>query len=383
MNQTGKMRIVVKVGSSSLAKKQGGCDQQKMSLLVDAITALRDEGHEVVLVSSGAVASGYCLLGYEQRPRTIVAKQAAAAIGQSILMEHYSALFAAYNYHIAQILLTRSDFSNQERYRHAFQTMSLLLSRNITPIINENDTVSVAELTFGDNDMLGSLVAGMLHADIYIILTDTDGIYNKDPRNNPDAKRFDKVATITDEIKAVAGGSGSSLGTGGMQSKVIAAETALKVGTRTFIGRLSSKDSLLHVINGTGEGTYIGDFGGINSDTSTTHATEKRESVSTQKQWIALHSAIAGRLHVDAGAQEAIQQRKSSLLPAGITSVEGDFSQGDVVEVYAPTGLIGRGVCRYDSELLRQIISEPQREKPFTEAIHRDQWVSLPHLIQK
>ncbi|WP_232696713.1 glutamate 5-kinase [Brevibacillus daliensis] len=375
MSQNGKMRIVVKVGSSSLSKKHGGNDPEKMSLLVDAIAALRNEGHEVVLVSSGAVASGYRLLGYEQRPRTVVAKQAAAAIGQSILMENYSARFATHQYKIAQILLTRDDFSNQERYRHAFQTMSLLLARGITPIINENDTVSVTELTFGDNDMLGALVAGMLHADLYIILTDTDGIYDRDPRNNPEAKRYDMVETITDEIKAVAGGSGSSLGTGGMQSKVIAAETVLKVGTKSFIGRLSNQKSLLQVISGNGEGTYIGC-----TDPST--LTARKEQVSTQKQWIALHSAIAGRLHVDVGAAHALLHRHSSLLLAGIIGTEGDFHTGDVVEVYGPEGLIGRGVSRMSSEEMRVLLldngQEPKTEKPSGEAINRDHWVSLP-----
>jgi len=363
---TTKKRVVVKVGSSSLASVHGGCDLEKLTLLVNALSQLKAEGHEVVLVSSGAVASGYSKLGYRQRPRTLVAKQAAAAIGQSILMQQYTSLFSQKGYTIAQILLTRGDFSDRERYKHAFETLSLLLSRGIIPIINENDTVSVAELTFGDNDMLGALVAGLIHADLYTILTDTDGFYDKDPRTHLDAKRIPFLDDITPEVEAACGKAGS-LGTGGMYSKVLAGRTALQVGIPTFIGRASHADSLKQILNGDGEGTYIG--------WNTTGA--DKSSVSTRKQWIALHSPVSGQIWVDDGAAHALLQQQKSLLFAGVKNVQGTFQRGEVVEVLANDQIIGRGIIRFDSTELQVAVSSHKRMTLQGEVIHRDQWIAV------
>nr|WP_206529576.1 glutamate 5-kinase [Brevibacillus sp. SYP-B805] len=360
-----KMRIVIKAGSSTLAFPQGGCDLRKMSRLVNAISKLKADGHEIVFVSSGAVASGYKLLGYQQRPRTLVAKQAAAAIGQSVLMQTYSTLFAEHNLTIAQILLTRSDFSDRERYHHAFQTLSLLLAKNIIPVINENDTVSVAELTFGDNDMLGALVAGLVHADFYIILTDTNGLYDKDPRKHPDAKRISSLPAITEEIEQLAGGA-SRLGTGGMRSKLLAAKTALALGVPSFIGQMESDDDLRHIVHGAGNGTYIG------------FSRENRQPgfLPKNKQWIALHSPVHGRISVDDGAAEALLAKQRSLLAAGIKEVAGSFAAGDVIEVYHNDRLIGRGVSRLAASDLGALLASAAADgKRGSTVIHRDQWI--------
>ncbi|MFM1653127.1 glutamate 5-kinase [Brevibacillus sp. B_LB10_24] len=361
-----KKRIVVKVGSSSLASPLGGCDPAKLSAIVSNISRLHADGHETVLVSSGAVASGYAQLGYKQRPRTLAAKQAAAAIGQGMLMQQYAALFGQNNCTVAQILLTRGDFSDQERYRHAFQTISLLLSRKVLPIINENDTVSVAELTFGDNDMLGALVAGLVHADLYVILTDTDGLYDKDPRKHPDARRIPFLRTVTAEAEALAGSAGA-LGTGGMASKLKAAKTAHSLGIPCFIGRANGDDGLLSILAGEGVGTYVG----------MTQEQTKKWNVSTRKQWIALHSAVHGKLHVDKGAADALLNKNKSLLAAGIQSVEGSFSAGEVVEVLCGDALIGRGISRYGAEELREALPSSEGNRLEGEVINRDYWVTL------
>ncbi|MET3292696.1 UNVERIFIED_CONTAM: glutamate 5-kinase [Brevibacillus sp. OAP136] len=359
-----KQRIVVKVGSSSLAAAQGGCDPVKMSRLVAAISLLRKQGHEIVLVSSGAVASGYRMLGYQQRPRTLVAKQAAAAIGQSMLMQKYTDLFAEHNCTIAQILLTRGDFSDRERYQHAFETLSLLLSKKVVPIINENDTVSVAELTFGDNDMLGALVAGLVHADLYIILTDTNGLYDKDPRKHENASRIPYLDSITPDIEALAGDAGS-LGTGGMRSKLIAAKTAQSLGLPSFIGCMTDETDLLSIVAGEGNGTYVGYLEDI----------ESLPALPTRKQWIALHSPTSGQIYVDSGAADAILQNQRSLLIAGIKNVGGDFLQGDVVEVFTEDEtLIGRGISRFDASALRSVLSPEGTLRRNGTVIHRDQW---------
>lgn len=214
MERKNRKRVVVKIGSSSLTNKNGGLSLPKLSTFVNDIALLKDEGHEVVLVSSGAVAAGFKALGYPTRPVTTEGKQAAAAVGQGLLVESYNQLLQKHGYLGAQILLTRSDFSEQTRYRNAHNTLETLLKRNVIPIINENDSVSVDELTFGDNDMLSALVAGLIHADTLLICTDTNGLYSADPSVNPDAKKFHFLSEITPEIEALAEQTGSRVGTG-------------------------------------------------------------------------------------------------------------------------------------------------------------------------
>ncbi|WP_236687334.1 glutamate 5-kinase, partial [Geobacillus sp. ZGt-1] len=218
-----RQRVVVKIGSSSLTDPKGGLCHDKLFDHVEAIAYLKQLGHDVILITSGAVAAGFGPLGYPARPTTIAGKQAAAAVGQSLLMQAYSSAFAQFGFTAAQLLLTRSDFYSRERFRNLFATITTLLENGAVPIINENDSVSIEELTFGDNDMLSALVAGFLHADALILLTDINGLYDANPKTNPQAKKYAFLPEITDEMIEAAGGIGSAVGTGGMRSKLLAA----------------------------------------------------------------------------------------------------------------------------------------------------------------
>ena len=358
-----KKRIVVKIGSSSLTNPKGEIDHDKLQDHIAALSALKQEGHDVLLVSSGAVAAGFRRLGYSSRPVTLKGKQAAAAVGQSLLIQYYSELFSKHDIHTAQILLTRTDFSKKERYKNAYATFTELLERDIVPIINENDTVSVSELTFGDNDMLSALVSGLIHADHLIILTDINGLYDINPKN-PNAKQIHYLTAITDESLKIAAGSGSKLGTGGMQSKLIAARTALQSGVKVFIGNGKGEKKLIDVINGHGDGTYI--------------ENEQHTPLPNPKQWISI-TEVSGKIYIDNGAAEAILSKGKSLLPAGIYKLEGVFRKGDVVEVYSENQLLGRGEVHYSSEELAQALGKRTNEIVTTsiEVIHRDKWVRI------
>ncbi|ASN03580.1 glutamate 5-kinase [Virgibacillus necropolis] len=253
----GKKRVVVKIGSSSLTNMKGEIDHERLEDHIHALAALRRENYEVILVSSGAVAAGFTRLGYTSIPSTRKRKQAAAAVGQSLLIQCYIEKFRELDIVPAQLLLTRDDFSNHERFRNAFSTITELLEQGILPIINENDTVAINELTFGDNDMLSALVSGYVHADQLIILTDINGLFDENPRLNPLAKRYDYLEDITEEMMDAADGSGSKFGTGGMKSKLHAARTAMSLGVPIFIGDGSGAEKLLNILKGTGDGTYI------------------------------------------------------------------------------------------------------------------------------
>ncbi|MEP9406435.1 glutamate 5-kinase [Peribacillus frigoritolerans] len=358
-----KKRIVVKIGSSSLTNTQGEIDQNKFSDHIQAVAALRKAGHEVVLVSSGAVATGFRKLGYPTRPVTLKGKQAAAAVGQSLLIQSYMEQLGNFGIVPAQILLTRKDFSKKDRYKNAYATLMELLERGILPIINENDTVSVEELTFGDNDMLSALVSGLVHATNLIILTDINGLYDSNPQTNPGAKRFDELSEVTADLLQMAEGAGSNVGTGGMKSKLIAAQTALSLGVKVFIGSGLGSDKLLTILEGNGDGTYIGN--------------EDMTMVTKNKQWISLHSQVSGKIFVDEGAERALVSNGSSLLPAGIYEIKGAFNKGDVVEVFGVNGLLGRGEVLYSDEELKQAMGKRTSELVITsiEVIHRDKWV--------
>ncbi|GFZ89907.1 glutamate 5-kinase 1 [Compostibacillus humi] len=358
-----KERIVVKIGSSSLTNEKGELDLEKLRDHVHALAKLRQENHEVILVSSGAVAAGFRGLGYSSRPVTVKGKQAAAAVGQSILIQTYMEEFRQFQVTAAQILLTRSDFSNRVRYQNAFATITELLDRGVLPIINENDTVAVDELTFGDNDMLSALVSGFVHADRLIILTDINGIYTDNPKTNPEAMKYDKLDEITKEMIKQAGAAGSKVGTGGMKSKLLAAKTAQSLGVSVFIGNGKGKDKLLNVLAGKGNGTYINEL-----DTT----------LNTRKQWIALHSESFGRIYVDEGAQDAILYHGKSLLSAGVFKVKGTFEKGDVVEVIGTEGFLGKGEVKCSSEELKGWMDQ-QKGTRAIEVIHRDQWVEMKY----
>ncbi|WP_100406905.1 glutamate 5-kinase [Bacillus solitudinis] len=367
----GRQRIVVKIGSSSLTTKQGALSMEMLSDHVNALALLKQQGHEVILISSGAVAAGFSELGYPFRPITIAGKQAAAAVGQGLLMQGYIELFKRHNITPAQLLLTRQDFENQERFSNAYSTISELLKRGALPIINENDSTSIEELTFGDNDMLSALVSGFIHAQTLCILTDVNGLYDDNPTTNPNAKKFHYLPEVTDELMMLAGGAGTKVGTGGMKSKVSAAKTALSLGVNVFIGRGSGKQKLIDIISGKGDGTYLGSF-------------QHDPVMPTVKQWIALHSTSSGRIIIDDGAEKAVLAHGKSLLPAGVVSVEGTFNEHDVVEVFNKEGyILGKGKSNVSSEQLHRVKGlsstdaqlQTGRLKP--EIIHRNNWVSL------
>lgn len=366
-----KKRVVVKIGSSSLTDEHGGLSKKKLFEHVNAIARLKKEGYEIILISSGAVSAGYGDLGYPSRPVTIRGKQAAAAVGQGLLVQAYTEAFKKHGIVCAQLLLTRDNFQNKEQYQNAYSTISELLKRQVLPIINENDSVSIAELTFGDNDMLSALVSGLMHADFLIILTDINGLYEDDPRKNQNAKRYDFLPEVTDELlEKTEATSGSKVGTGGMKSKLMAAKTALALGVSVFIGQGQGEEKLIEILNGNGDGTYIG-----RNDLS---------AVRNSKAWIALHSVISGNVEVDDGAVKAILQEGKSLLPAGVKRVSGFFQSGDVVQIInKEQQLIGKGIVNYSSEELKEVMGMPSQRamektnRTHPEVVHRDQFVAI------
>ncbi|WP_102347128.1 glutamate 5-kinase [Bacillus sp. Marseille-P3661] len=365
-----KQRIVVKIGSSSLTNTNGGLSIEKLAEHVEALSLLKRFGHEVILISSGAVAAGFKGLGYPTRPVTIAGKQAAAAVGQGLLMQGYTEQFKKHNIVTAQLLLTRSTFSNKDQYNNAYSTLSELLKRDVLPIINENDSISVDELTFGDNDMLSALVSGLVHANFLVILTDVNGLYDQNPKDNPKAKKYNFLPEITDALFESASSSGSKMGTGGMKSKVEAARTALSLGVNVFIGTGEGSEKLVDILSGKGDGTYIGH--------------PNQAGVTNLKQWLSLHSKVAGVIEVDQGAVQALLEKGKSLLPAGVTNILGDFVAGDVVEVVSPKGeVIGRGEVNYSSlDLVKVKGLSTDEAKGMIDhdqsvVIHRNQWVTL------
>ena len=353
------MRIVVKIGSSSLTTKQQ-IDASKLQDHVDAVAFLKKLGHEVIIVSSGAVAAGFKRLGYPSRPVTIKGKQAAAAIGQSILIQHYSDLFTSHNLYVAQLLLTRDDFTQKKRYQNAHATLAELLERNIIPIINENDTVSIAELTFGDNDMLSALVAAHMHADFLMILTDINGLYTDNPNTNKAAIRINFVEDISDQLLTMASDTSSSVGTGGMTSKLTAAKYAIENGVHTFIGTGYGQEKLYDIMNYAGDGTYF---------------KKKVEYNRSIKRWLTLTESN-GTIFIDAGANEAIVNGGKSLLVTGITHCTGHFEQGDVVDVCYHDQIVGRGEIECSFYELTELINDTNKKRSKV-IIHRDAWVKL------
>ena len=252
-------RIVFKVGTSSLTNPDGSLSRQKVKVITQQLALLHESGHELILVSSGAVAAGFGALGFKKRPTKVADKQASAAVGQGLLMEEYTANLLLRNIVSAQILLTQDDFADQRRYKNAHQALSVLLNRGAIPIINENDTIATQEISVGDNDTMGAIVAENANADLLIILSDIDGLYTGDPRNNPDAQLIDTVFSITPEIKELAGTKGTTLGTGGMITKIHAAEISMNAGIDMIIANGTKPELLYNIIDGEKVGTkFIG-----------------------------------------------------------------------------------------------------------------------------
>lgn len=302
---------------------------------------LKDEGHEVLVVSSGAVAAGYRKLGCLERPTSLPEKQAAASIGQGLLMEAYSELLLSHGYVASQILITRSDFLNENRYNNVRNTLNVLLERGIIPIVNENDTVTVDRLRFGDNDTLSAKVAGLVDANMLIILSDIEGLYNADPRTNSDALLVEKVHNITPAIEAAAGDSGSTVGTGGMRSKIDAVKIAMASGISTFLGKAGTKNILVDAVNENAKGTYFV------PKTDNTNLDQK-------KQWIAFNSGPEGEVYITEEAKAKMINQKTGLLREGIVEINGEFKKGSVVRIMDHEGnSVGLGVINFSYEQLK------------------------------
>lgn len=334
------MRIVVKVGSNILAGAKVGLNERRIGALAKAISGLHDGGVEVAVVSSGAIAAGMKRLGLKQKPTEIRLKQAAAAVGQSVLMWTYEKSFQAYGKKVAQVLLTRDDLSDRKRYLNAKNTLLTLLAHGVIPVINENDTVATDEIKFGDNDQLAALAAALLEADRLVILSDVDGLYSEDPRGNPNARLIRAVSKITKEMLEKAGGA-SGMGTGGMYSKLLAAQRAMQSGITVNIinGR---KPGLLHsVVEGALRGTEFN---------------PAKSRIPARKGWIAFGIRAKGGLAVDDGAKKALLMGGKSLLPSGIVSVEGSFRAGDAVYCVDGAGKrIAKGLTNYSSQEVLKI----------------------------
>ncbi|TXC91599.1 glutamate 5-kinase [Metabacillus litoralis] len=358
-----KKRVVIKVGSSSLTSRHGEISRRKLEKLADEIALLKDEGHEIVFVSSGAVAAGYRKLGCIDRPTSLPEKQAAASIGQGLLIEAYSEIFLSHGYVASQILITRSDFSDEYRYNNVRNTLNVLLERGIIPIVNENDTVTVDRLKFGDNDTLSAKVAGLVEADQLIILSDIDGLYDSDPRKNDEAKLLEKVYEITPEIEEGAGESGSNVGTGGMKSKIDAVKIAMASGISTFLGKATVSNILGDAVNGEARGTYF-------------EVTNETVNLNQKKQWIAFHSGPEGELVINQHVKMSIADHKHSIYSSDIEQVNGQFEKGSVIRILDHEGeRIGLGVVNYSNEELEEIRNKTGEEAKKQEVVHFDDLV--------
>ena len=337
------LRVVIKIGSSSLTSRHGEISFKKMEKLTNEIVNLKEFGHQVILVSSGAVAAGYRKLGCLNIPRTLPEKQAAASIGQGLLIESYSKLFLSNGYVASQILITRSDFLDENRYKNMRNTLNVLLERGIIPIVNENDTVTIDRLKFGDNDTLSAKVAGLVDADQLIILSDIDGLYNADPAKNIHAKLLDQVNEITPQIEDAAGGSSSSVGTGGMRSKIEAVKIAMASNITTFLGNATKKNIVIDAVSGKATGTYF------KKDKPTVFLNQK-------KKWIAFNSSPEGEIIINQKAKQQMIEKQKGLSVNGIYQIKGYFEREAVVRIIDMNGNeIGKGVVNFSSKELDQL----------------------------
>ncbi|WP_022980504.1 glutamate 5-kinase [Ideonella sp. B508-1] len=361
-------RVVVKVGSSLVTNEGRGVDAEAIGNWCRQMAALAHQGLEVVMVSSGAIAEGMKRLGWTSRPTELSELQAAAAVGQMGLAQMYESQLSRHGMGSAQVLLTHADLADRERYLNARSTLLTLLGLKVIPVINENDTVVNDEIKFGDNDTLGALVANLIEADALIILTDQKGLYSADPRKNSDARFIDVAQAGDPALEEMAGGAGSRVGTGGMITKVLAAKRAAGSGASTVIAWGREPDVLLRLAAGEAIGTAL---------VAGTGKTAAR------KQWILDHLQIHGAVRIDAGAVAKLTQEGASLLPIGVTSVEGDFQRGDVIAVCDAQGQeVARGLASYSSAEARLIARKPSSQiagllgyTHGTELIHRDNLV--------
>jgi len=363
-------RLVVKVGSSLVTNEGKGVDMTAVDEWAAQIAELHAQGKQMVLVSSGAIAEGMARLGWPRRPNAMHELQAAAAVGQMGLAQAYEAAFARHGIRTAQILLTHEDLSDRRRYLNARSTLYTLLGLGVVPIVNENDTVVTDEIRLGDNDTLGALVTNLIEAETLIILTDQAGLYDADPRKHPNA-RFVSTAQAGDPaLEAMAGGSGSNVGTGGMLTKILAAKRAANSGGNTIIASGREPRVLLRLAAGEAIGTELRALLPVRS---------------ARQRWLVNHLRMRGKVVLDAGAVKALTQGHKSLLAVGVTAVEGEFERGDVVACVGPDGVeYGRGLINYSASDTRRIMRHPSSEiagilgsMSDPELMHRDNMVFL------
>lgn len=364
-------RIVVKVGTSTITYSNGKRNFSQIDRLARELSDLQNQGKEMILVTSGAVAVGVDRLGLPKKPDTIPGKQAAAAVGQGVLMHTYEKFFADYGQVVAQVLLTKTESIDRHRYTNSRNTFMELLKQGVIPIVNENDVVALDELKIGDNDNMSALVAGIVDADLVIILSDIDGLYTANPQTNPDAELVPLVTEITPEIEASAGGVGSARGTGGMATKIQAAKAATSSGINIVIASGTEKNAIPRIVNGENIGTLF---------------VSRENRLQFRKRWLAFGARIQGSVVVDAGCAEAIHKAGGcSILPAGVVAVEGCFEPGSTISVKDGDGHeLARGLSHYSSEELEKIkgckscdIEDIIGHKNYDEIIHRDDLVIL------
>ncbi len=362
-------RWVVKIGSALLTNNGQGLDTQSIQCWVAQMAILKQQHHiEIVLVSSGAVAAGMQRLNWIQRPTEMYKLQAAAAVGQMGMIQTYESCFQKHQLHTAQVLLTHDDLSNRQRYLNARSTLTALINFNVIPIINENDTVATDEIRFGDNDTLAGLVTNLIEADLLIILTDQQGLYEADPRLHPSAALISEGYTDDEKLMQMAGTTGGHLGRGGMATKIRAAGLAARSGAATWIASGRNEDILFKIAQGEQVGTLL-------------HPAQAR--ITARKQWLASHLKMRGKLFLDDGAVKVLQQSGKSLLPIGVTGLEGHFARGDMVACVDKQGKeIARGLINYNSTETHKIMRQPSNkiaqllgyiDEP--ELIHRDNLV--------
>jgi glutamate 5-kinase len=338
-------RIVAKVGSSLVTNDGQGLDRTAVAHWALQIAALHKQGKEIVLVSSGAIAEGMARLGWSKRPNSMHELQAAAAVGQMGLAQAYEVAFAAHGLRTAQILLTHEDLSNRQRYLNARSTLFALLRLGVVPIVNENDTVATDEIAVGDNDTLGALVTNLIEADALIILTDQQGLYEADPRRDPNARFVSHAKAGNPALEAMAGGTGSGIGKGGMLTKILAAKRAARSGAHTVIASGREQDVMIRLAAGECIGTEL---------------RAELPVLSARKQWMADHLRLRGKILLDKGAAHALAVEGKSLLPIGVVNIEGEFEPGDVVMCLDPQGNeCARGLTNYSSSDARRIMGQP------------------------
>ncbi|PMH41127.1 glutamate 5-kinase [Vibrio sp. 10N.286.49.B3] len=369
-NANQRQTIVVKLGTSVLTGGTLALDRAHMVELVRQCAELKAQGHSVVMVSSGAIAAGREHLQYPALPNSMASKQLLAAVGQTQLIQVWESLFSLYGLKIGQMLLTRADLDDRERFLNARDTINALVENDIIPIVNENDAVATNEIKVGDNDNLSALVGILCGADKLLLLTDQSGLFTADPRNNPDAKLIREVTTIDETLRKIAGGSGSTLGTGGMATKLEAADIARRAGIEVIIAAGRAKNVI---------------FDSLSSEPQGTRFLALPEALENRKRWILAGPAAVGHIYIDDGAAQAVIDKGSSLLAKGVVKLDGEFARGDVVRVMTNKGrLVARGISQYPSEDLIQIIGKHSKDFSAilghdygSEVIHRDDLVVI------